>query len=62
VVLGFASAQAGVAFAEPTLGHIDHALVASEIKVAAAPTAPEQFVATRAISSHSEERLYSLNP
>jgi hypothetical protein len=62
VLLGFASAQAGVAFAEPTLGHIDPPLVASESKMAAAPRAQEEFVATRAVSSQGEERLYNLNP
>jgi hypothetical protein len=62
VLLGLASAQAGVASAEPTLGHIDHALVPGRATVAAAAQAPEQFVATRAIASDSQERLYNLNP
>jgi hypothetical protein len=57
-----ASTYAGVAFAEPTLGHIDHPLVASQPQVAAAPRAPEQFVPTRAISSDAQERLFNLNP
>jgi hypothetical protein len=62
VLLGFTSAQAGVAFAEPTLGHIDHPIVASEAKFASAPRAQEQFVATRAVSGQIEEPLYNLNP
>ena len=61
-LFGLASAQAGVAFAEPTLGHIDHALVSSPAKVAAASRAPEQFIGTRKVSDEAQERLYSFNP
>jgi len=61
-LVGFASAQVGVALAEPTLGHIEHSMVASEAKVASAPRAQEQFVATHAVASQGEERLYNLNP
>jgi hypothetical protein len=61
-LFGLASAQAGIAFAEPTLGHIDHALVSSQAKVATAPRAPEQFIATRKVSDDTQERLYNLNP
>lgn len=61
-LLGLASAHAGIAVAEPTLGNIDHAMVPSQPKVAAAPAASEEFVATRAASSGIEEPLYNLNP
>jgi hypothetical protein len=61
-LFSLASAHAGVAFAEPTLGHIDHALVSSPAKVAAASRAPEQFIATRKVSDEAQERLYSFNP
>jgi hypothetical protein len=61
-LLGLVLAQAGAAFAEPTLGHIDHALVSSPTRVAAAPQGQEEFMATRAVSVESQERLYNLNP